>query len=349
MKLLVRADASTNIGSGHVMRCLALAQAWQDHGGEVLFVMAEGTEAMAARLEEERMSINPLKASVNSSEDALRTLALAEEREVDWLVVDGYRFDADYQYRLKKASGKLLVLDDFGQASFYWADLILNQNAHANTHFYSRRLPTTGLLLGLDYALLRREFYSRSWQFRDREQPPRRLLITFGGGDPHNLTERVLTSLLGIDDLGLEVITVLGANNPHRYALEALIRQTGLRVCLKIGVNDMSELFIWADLAISGGGSTLWELAYMGVPALVLTLAENQEPSSQLLDRLGSIQCLGHPDLLTDAQIASAITGICRDPQRLHYMERCGRQLVDGKGAQRVVQQMLLNSNRGDK
>lgn len=341
MKLLVRADASTAIGSGHVMRCLALAQSWQDWGGEVLFVMAEGAEAMGARLEDEKIAVDTISTTVNSVEDARQTLFLAKEYQADWLVVDGYRFDADYQRRLREGGGKLLVLDDFGQASFYCADLVLNQNAHADESFYPSRLPATRLLLGLEYALLRREFYRRPLQVGSDLREARHLLLTCGGGDPHNLTGRVVSALQKADVPDLEIVAVIGVNNPHRSSLEGLCRDSVVPIRLQPAVRDMTELYDWADLAISGGGSTLWELAYMGIPALVLILADNQEPSSHLLDRLGSVRCLGRSHQLSDKQIVSAVTELCRHPEARRAMTTCGRRLVDGRGGARVVAAML--------
>jgi UDP-2,4-diacetamido-2,4,6-trideoxy-beta-L-altropyranose hydrolase len=346
MKFLVRADASTAIGVGHVMRCLALAQAWQDQGGTALFAMAEGGEALGGRLKSENIAVAPISAAVNSAEDARQTLELAEKQRVDWIVLDGYRFDAEYQRRLKEGSGRLMALDDSGQAHFYWADLVLNQNAHAAASFYPLRLPSTRLLLGLEYALLRREFYSRPRALRGETSSPHHLLVTFGGGDPENLTGRVLAALKTLDAPDLEVLAVIGDSNPHRRALEKLVGSPRLKVCLRTGVKDMGALYAWADLALSGGGSTLWELAYMGVPALVLILADNQEPSSKLLDRLGSVHCLGRPRQLTDQEILDTVAELIRDSERRRRMAVCGQSLVDGRGGERVVRKMVACSEK---
>jgi UDP-2,4-diacetamido-2,4,6-trideoxy-beta-L-altropyranose hydrolase len=348
MKLLVRADASSTIGVGHVMRCLALAQAWQEAGGTALFAMAEGAEALVDRLTAEGLLVRPLPVQVGSAEDARQTLALAEREQVAWLALDGYRFDAEYQRRLTQGQGRLLMLDDFGQTSHYCADLVLNQNAHADAAFYPSREATTELLLGLDYVLLRREFRQHPPQPKNLSQPARHLLLTLGGGDPDNLTGRVIEELSGIDLLSLETIAVVGASNPHRPRLEALCHASERAVQLRSNVADMSELYAWADLAVTGGGSTLWELAHLGVPALTLILAVNQEASSRRLDRLGAIRCLGYPQDLGSGAIAAAVVCLGADSEQRQRMAERGRRLVDGRGALRVVRRMLAALNQGD-
>jgi spore coat polysaccharide biosynthesis predicted glycosyltransferase SpsG len=317
MKLLVRADASSTIGVGHVMRCLALAQAWQEAGGTALFAMAEGAEALVDRLTAEGLLVRPLPVQVGSAEDARQTLALAEREQVAWLALDGYRFDAEYQRRLTQGQGRLLMLDDFGQTSHYC-------------------------------VLLRREFRQHPPQPKNLSQPARHLLLTLGGGDPDNLTGRVIEELSGIDLLSLETIAVVGASNPHRPRLEALCHASERAVQLRSNVADMSELYAWADLAVTGGGSTLWELAHLGVPALTLILAVNQEASSRRLDRLGAIRCLGYPQDLGSGAIAAAVVCLGADSEQRQRMAERGRRLVDGRGALRVVRRMLAALNQGD-
>lgn len=347
MKLLVRADASTAIGVGHVMRCLALAQAWQEAGGTTLFALAEGAELLGDRLIAEGMDVVPLPVEVGGAEDARQTLSLAEREQAVWLALDGYRFDADFQRRIKEGRRRLLVLDDFGQARHYWADLVLNQNAHADADLYPNREESTELLLGLDYALLRREFRTRPQRPAACRHPMRHLLLTLGGGDPDNLTGRVIEELRAIDLSELETLAVVGAGNPHRLRLEALCRASGRGVQLRSNVADMTDLYAWADLAVTGGGSTLWELAHLGVPAVTLILADNQEASSRRLDRYGAIRCLGYPQELAPGAIATAVARLCADPKQRRRMSERGRRLVDGQGALRVVRRMIAALNQG--
>jgi len=150
--LVIRADASIAIATGHVMRCLALAQAWQDTGGYVVFAMAESTPSIDARLQSEGMEFVRLQADPNSAKDATDTAALAHDRDAAWVVADGYRFDSEYQLNLKNSGLKLLFVDDMGQCTHYFADLVLNQNVHASERMYANRESSTRLLLGSAFA-----------------------------------------------------------------------------------------------------------------------------------------------------------------------------------------------------
>ncbi|MBE3120100.1 MAG: UDP-2,4-diacetamido-2,4,6-trideoxy-beta-L-altropyranose hydrolase, partial [Candidatus Atribacteria bacterium] len=146
MNLLLRVDASARIGTGHVMRCLALAQAWQEKGGRATFVMTTETPAVEARLASEGMQVTHLVTQPGSPEDAQQTVGLAQQREAVWIVVDGYYFGADYQQTIKRAGLRLLFVDDYGHAGHYYADLVLNQNIYANESLYPKREPHTRLL-----------------------------------------------------------------------------------------------------------------------------------------------------------------------------------------------------------
>jgi hypothetical protein len=188
--LLIRCDASVPIGTGHVMRCIAMAQAWQDAGGQVIFVMAETTSAIEERIPAEKMTLLPLDRVPGSAEDAEQTIRLAGQTSADWVVVDGYVFGAHYQASLHDAGLRLLVVDDHGRANRYLAHIVLNQNPQAREDQYIHQKPSTQLLLGLEYALLRREFANwRQWK-RDTPAIARNLLVVMGGTDPENVSQQ---------------------------------------------------------------------------------------------------------------------------------------------------------------
>ena len=343
MILVIRANASTQIGTGHVMRCLALAQAWQDKGGEAIFVLASNkSSALGNRLLSEGMQVVYLLVETGSDEDANQTVDFAQKFNAQWIVVDGYHFGAKYQKVIKDFGIRLLVFDDYGHAEHYYADIVLNQNiaVHSEDLYHSREA-YTHLFLGTKYALLRREF----WQWRDWQRAinpiARKLLVTLGGSDPENVTLKVIQALDRLNRDDLEVIVVIGGSNPHYEVLQKEVTDSRLSISLQRNVSNMPELIAWADLAIAAGGSTNWELAFMGLPSLVITIADNQKAIAAELDRQGVIINLGwHQDVTID-KIGVAVQKLIGDHDKRETMSKEGQKLVDGNGTRRVVSSMM--------
>jgi UDP-2,4-diacetamido-2,4,6-trideoxy-beta-L-altropyranose hydrolase len=333
--LLVRTDASITIGTGHVMRCLALAQAWQQARGNAIFVMAESTTSIEARLRIGNIKVERLCATPSSADDVTRTCDVARREQADWIVVDGYRFDSTYQKALRAAGMKVLFIDDNGEASPYSADLILNQNLHASEAMYRARDPHVRLLLGSRYILLRREF--AFWRARAFEIGPhaRRVLVTMGGSDPNNVTEQILRMLLPEPDLELTV--VVGGSNPHLAGLEQLVEHGDRTIRLLKDVSDMPALMVWADLAVAGAGTTSWEMCMMGLPAALCVLAPNQEKIASELARLGAAVDLGYTDRVPSARTEATVRDLLGSQSKRAQMSERGREIVDGRGTERVL------------
>jgi UDP-2,4-diacetamido-2,4,6-trideoxy-beta-L-altropyranose hydrolase len=335
--LIIRADASVAMGTGHVMRCLALAQAWQDQSGQCVFAMAETTAGCEERLRAEKFEIASVAATPGTLQDAAQLAELALARHATWIVVDGYQFDVEYQRRLKAAGLKVLVVDDTGHAGAYVADLVLDQNAHATKDFYQRRESYSQLLLGPRYALLRREF--RSWRGWKREIAPiaRKVLVTVGGTDPDNVTVAIIRALRLLAEDNLEATIVVGGSNPHGDGLEQEVRTAGGALRLLRDAFDMSKLMADADVAISAAGITCWEMCCLGLPAVLIDVAENQTPVAHELDRQGVAIYAGSSRQVTPEDMAARLKVLLAAPERRAAMSEGGRRLVDGCGAERVV------------
>ncbi len=346
MILVCRTDASVAIGTGHVMRCLALAQAWQDAGGQAIFAIAEATAAVRERLQQQGFQILSVEAAPGSLEDARSLSALAKDAAAGWLVVDGYCFDDEYQRALKREGFKILFIDDYGNARHYAADFILNQNAAAQESDYPNRESCTRLLLGARYALLRREFVAES--ARPREIPPvaRRVLITMGGSDPQNFAECAMRAFARVNIEGAEAIVVAGGSNPHTESLERTAAELGGKLRVKNNVSNMAELMSWADVAVSGAGSTSWELCRMGLPALTVDVAQNQRSLARELDRRGCTIHLGSADSVSEQVIADRLQWLMNSEEKRQSLWQRGRELVDGKGARRVAAALLSGNLR---
>ena len=343
--LLIRADATVTSGTGHVMRCLALAQAWQDAGGRAIFAMAESTQSIGGRLRSEGFDVAPVAGPVGSAADAEATAFLAQQQDSLWVVVDGYQFGAEYQAALMDRDLKVLFIDDNGHARHYSADLVLNQNAHAEESLYSSRDASTRLLLGPRFALLRDEF--KPWREWRRDIPPvaRRVLVTMGGSDPNNVTERVVDAILSAGDF--EVTIVAGGSNPHLSALRELVGSSRSAVQLVENASSMPKLLAEADVAVAGAGTTTWEMCFLGLPALLIIVADNQQGVAGELGKRGIMVNLGDASALSQDVIATELRSLAQSPRARQEMSARGRDLVDGRGAERVVSE--LNDQSKDK
>ncbi len=317
------------------MRCLALAQAWWDAGGHAIFAMAEATPAVEERLRNEGFEVVRPAIRVGSAADAQETAKLAEKHGASWVVVDGYEFGAEYQASLKRRGLKVLFIDDNGNAGHYSADLVLNQNAHAREAFYPSRDASTCLLLGPRFAMLRREF--RSWREWKREIPAvaRRVLVTMGGSDPDNVTQRVVEAILSEGDFETKIVA--GGSNPHLARLREFVGNPGRAVQLVENASSMPELIARADVAVAGAGTTSWEMCFLGLPALLIVLADNQQGIADELGKRGIMVHLGRGSGLAWSTIATQLRSLADSPVVRREMSERGRALVDSRGAERVV------------
>jgi UDP-2,4-diacetamido-2,4,6-trideoxy-beta-L-altropyranose hydrolase len=327
------------MGTGHVLRCLALAEAWQDGGGKVIFAIAQSTVAVEALLRSKQVGIAPIHARPGSSEDARNTIEAARTCGADWMVVDGYDFHAHFQAELQSFR-PLLAIDDNGLLESYAADLVLNQNAHACEEMYARRTKSARLLLGPLYALLRNEFVAyRDW-LRDTPGQGSKILLTMGGSDPGNLTPRLLPRLAVLPEDDLRIRVVVGGSAENSDAVATVAEKFSGRVELLHDVRNMADLMAWADLAISGAGTTCWEMCFMGLPAVLVVVAENQRLIAERLATIGAAQSAGNAETIDCGRLAELSRQLLASKERRLLMSQMGRQLVDGRGRDRVLESM---------
>jgi len=336
--VVLRADAGPEIGAGHVMRSLALAQGLAEAGRRPIFAVGAGTGAVEARLRAEGVDVAPILAPSGSDEDAEATTRIARDARADWVVIDGYRFGAAYHRAVAAGGLRRLAIDDRGDAAAREADLVVNQNLHAEAQLYGPA-PRATLLLGPRYALLRKEFRARSVPPRSVAAIARRLLVTFGGSDPRAMTERVLDAVDRLDP-ALEVAVVVGASNQRKDAIEERCRRLRQPARVLYDAHDMPALMRWADVAVCSGGSTVWELAFMGLPALVGATAPVEELLVRGLAVRGLFTPIASLPTAPPTVLATAIESLLGDPARRARMSELGRSVVDGQGVPRVVATM---------
>ncbi len=321
------------------MRCLALAQAWQQIGGRECIVIGYcPVEALRAKIRRVATRFIPLDAAHPDEGDLREMLRLVQAVQPAWIALDGYHFDPDYHEALGPYN--LLIIDDNAHLPRYAADLLLNQNVAAERLAYIMR-PKNAQgrivpLLGPGYALLRQGFWPYRQKRRTVPEHAAHLLVTLGGSDPDNATLKVIQALNQLDKINVRV--VVGAANPHRASLEQAIARTEIQ--LLAYVENMPELMAWADMGVLAGGTTLWEAALLGLPCLVLTLADNQRQNAAVMHEMGISLCLGEASALDTDTVGDALRQLAGDADKRRQMCELGQMLVDGRGGLRVVEAM---------
>ncbi|MBW2029640.1 MAG: UDP-2,4-diacetamido-2,4,6-trideoxy-beta-L-altropyranose hydrolase [Deltaproteobacteria bacterium] len=339
LDLIIRADASAEIGTGHVMRCLALAQACQKRGGRAIFVTGSESDIFGRYLLSEGFQVVMLKKQLSQEEDLSKTVQALKESRGGWLVLDGYHFGVGYQRRIKQAGQPLLVIDDIGHLDHYYADIVLNQNFHGEKVRYSCEA-YTDLILGAKYALLREEFVKwRGWR-RQTSRVAKRVLVTLGGADPDNVTLKVIRALQMVERSDVKAIIVVGLANTHLDDLRSAAENSMVSIELRENVKDMPELMAWADVCIAAGGITSLEIAFMGLPSIFITLAENQKRVTESVTERGIGLSLGYHGAMSPDRIRDSLFLVLNNYDLRFSMCEKGKELVDGLGTERVLNHM---------
>jgi len=332
--MLIRADAGPAIGVGHVMRCLALAQAWRDRGGEAHLVAVDLPQRLARRLQAEQLSHHP----IDDHRDAASVADLAEQLGASWLVIDGYEFDAEFQRNVQGRGFMVAVIDDLAQLDGWNTDLLLDQNLGADQKLYPGLSPATRCLFGPGYSLLRREVTEAIRGGREVVAESVRLVVVlFGGSDPQSLTPVALEAVARAALEGVAVTAFVGPACPDLEGIRARAERLEIDVEIAVDPPDYASRLAEADLAVSAAGSTCWELAALGVPAIVTATAENQITVARGLVEAGVAIDAGPPAAWSAADLSRAIRELADDVVTRRSMAAAGRGVVDGEGADRVV------------
>lgn len=357
-KILIRADASARIGSGHIMRCLALAMELKQLGAHVKFICRELPGHLIDLIE---CSIpvlrlpfrpnRPIDGATRHAEwleeswevDAAETGKLLRDENADWLVVDHYALDAKWESRVRAATRKIFVIDDLADRA-HECDVLLDHGYfEAPEKRYEALLPASSArLLGPRYALLRREFAQRRGEAQERDGNIRELLVFCGAADLERDTIKILEALTHLSPSlkDKKVRIVIGAMNSDRATIREMAKPLSF-VVLHERIEDMAEAMSRADLFVGSGGTTNWERCCMGLPSIVIAGAENQVPASMALSRAGCIRYLGRSTELNSTIIAQAALELLSQPAKLRRLSNASRALVDGFGASRAAQAII--------
>lgn len=336
MRLLLRTDASMKTGGGHAMRSLALAEANAARGGTAVMAMSEGADVMRDRLAAAGVPLLEVDAPKGTTADAEQTLTIARSHGIDWIVTDGYPLAGDYQRALREGHDRLATIDDWGLARAHHARVVVDQNVAATPTDYASAREDTELLLGCDFALLRQEFVTGATRVRTTPARAARFMVTFGASDPAGVTPKVVRALAAFAGDDWQAKIVVGPANPAYASIAEVAAQRPAQIEL-LASAKMSELMSWSDLAITAGGSTLWELAYCGVPMIGIAGADNQVANIARMGELGYAAGLGWHADVDDVAIAEALTSLREDASLRAAMTTKLQALVDGAGCARIL------------
>jgi UDP-2,4-diacetamido-2,4,6-trideoxy-beta-L-altropyranose hydrolase len=331
-RVVFRADAGSEIGLGHARRCLTLAGALRELGVESVFVFTGD-----ARAREWLQASDFQVVAVEPARDLAGTLEYCRVRRVPVIVVDTPSRAPGYLTALTGAGLRVVVIDDLADHELP-VDLVVNPAAGAATLPY-RGGAHTRFLLGASYALLRPAF-GRAGARRVSDRT-RRVLVTVGGGDPDDLTSRLVSwTARALDAVEQDVI--IGPFTAPGAALRIAVDAAEGRVALHEDPKDIASLMLSADLALCGGGQTTYELAATGTPALAIRLADNQTLNLTSLAEAGTLAWVGDAgDADLAARVGAALAALAGDRKRRARMSRQGQVLVDGRGAGRVAREIV--------
>jgi UDP-2,4-diacetamido-2,4,6-trideoxy-beta-L-altropyranose hydrolase len=361
LKILIRADASVQIGTGHVMRCLTLADELCGRGAEVIFVCREFDGNLCGYIEEKGYVVHRLPVSNVQEQNIESSLKHAawlgagwqtDARQVeeiikglaaplDWLVVDHYALDERWERFLRPYVKKIMVIDDLADR-LHDCDLLLDQNFYENLESRYDKLvtPRCKKLLGPKYVLLRPEFREARKNLRKRDGHVKRIMIFFGGSDPTNETAKALEAIRMLNRPNIAVDVVVGAFNPHRKVNEQIA--SDLPDCTRhFNVEGMAALMAGADLAVGAGGTTVWERCVLGLPSLVTTVAENQERAVSDMAESGYLLFLGRSEAVSVDSLYHALEIALQSSWLLISFARKTQSLVGGTGTKRVAQDIM--------
>lgn len=356
--VLLRADASQQIGTGHVMRCLTLASALREQGAQCRFVSRAHAGHLADRVRSSGFDITLLHGvsdgglrqattahdawlGVDWARDAEETIEAFGTSRAAWLVVDHYALDRQWEAALRSHARRLLVIDDLADRD-HDCDLLLDANLGRSVSDYASHLPAAcGVMVGPMFALLRPQFVRARERSLSRRHEPmlRRLLVALGGVDAGNATGAVL-EVLDRCDLpdAVTICVVMGAGAPAIEAVRERARRMRRPTEVRVNVDDMAGLMADADLAIGAAGVSAWERCCVGLPSLLVVLAVNQEPGARALHAHKAALLLG--DAASSSETLAPALRQCARPGMLAELSAAAASVTDGAGVSRVVDRM---------
>lgn len=350
MRVAFRVDSSILIGSGHIMRCLVLADTLRRRGDETIFLSKDLPGNLielvrASGHETKSLSASAPNGEFDSDEDARQSLvAVAGGRQLDWTVVDHYRIDERWEGAIRKCSRRVLVVDDLADRR-HACDVLLDPGYYEgdNRRYDGLVPPGCVLLQGPRFTLLRPEILEARRRARPRDGTVRRILLFFGGSDPTNQTSLALAGLRRVTPSRISVDVVIGSSNPYAGEISRLC-QLVKGAQLHVQTENMALLMEAADLSFGAGGVAAWERCAVRLPSIVTVVAPNQSESMRKLAARGAICLAGfHPDVTADIY-AALLESALRNPEELQQLAERASEVMHG--CEQAVEQCVTAMQR---
>ncbi len=354
MKVAFRVDASSQIGTGHFMRCLSLAEALKKQGVDICFISRNLPLHLSDMLDIKRIQLISLSShdidasidelahagwlGISQAKDAQDTLKYLSGQVHDWMVVDHYALDLRWESIVRPNVKKIMVIDDLADRH-HDCDILLDQNYYADMQTrYKGKVPShSQLLLGPNYALLREEFRALRQQVKVRNGKVKKVLVFFGGVDADNYTFQAIEALAEVN-AGLQVDVVIGAQHPFKEIIEKNCAKYNF-VC-HVQTPHMAKLMAEVDLSVGAGGSASWERCYLGLPALLIPCADNQVALLKALSSVGACVYKRTPGKLCSRIFKESINQLLNNPLEIQKISEKAFSLVDGMGLNRVTAEL---------
>lgn len=332
LRVIIRSNASSRLGTGHIKRCVTLASLMRAKlGADILFVCnADLPHSLKEEIDANGFLIHLLseedRVSNDIERDAQETI-LALNGRYDLLIVDHYGLDIEWEQKLRPYTDRILIVDDLANRK-HDCDILLDQNLYSNSQYRYDDLvhKNTKKFLGPGYALLKNDFFELGEHANVRKRCGR-VLVNFGGSDPTNELAKMLPVVLSEVGKRLEFILVAGPANPLKEKLRGLF--SVIPHVQFYEEHNMAELLSWADIAIGAGGISMWERCFMGVPAMVISVADNQIATIAEAANCGLIWDLGPSESVNDRKMISFLERILENPKELEEKSKLGLTLME--------------------
>lgn len=358
MKVVFRTDASSVIGNGHLVRCLTLAKSLKKLNTECEFICRENKNDLFKEINKENFKLTLLPnlnnktnkkkiiktnwLGLNWKDDANQTINALKGYKIDWLIIDHYGIGREWEKKLRTYTQNIIVIDDLANRN-HDCDILIDQNLIANfKNRYKNLLPNhCNTFLGPSFAILQNKYKDLHLVAQPRKNITKNILIYFGGTDQIRLIEMTLSSFyrLNRDDINLDI--VISSKNSEISKIQKLIKNNK-NIRIKKNLKSLAPLMLKADLAIGACGTTTWERCCLGLPSIVITIAEHQKLIAKELQKRQLIKWLGHHDSIKASSIYKALLSLI-DQSQEKWSKEC-MLVTDGSGSEKIASIIALNS-----